>query len=200
MLIAIVALVAAMTGGAVAASTRTDARQDAKQIQKYFKAHRSAGLMWINPLDLLPGDPSVHTSFNAVNSGVGSGLSGLIVTSDTTGDTSGGGNKVIEKGVDVPPGYDVTGVRVCYEVSASTTFLDQIRLAQVANPPSAATVLLDDGTPQPTPGPVCVNSTSPLGGRINASNGGLLLSLRLNFGSTTDKFVLRSLALMLAPA
>ena len=68
--------------------------------------------MWINPLDLLPGDPTVHTSFNAVNSGVGGGLSGLIVTADTTGDISGGGNRVIEKGVDVPPGYDVTG-RAC---------------------------------------------------------------------------------------
>jgi hypothetical protein len=93
-----------------------------------------------------------RTSFNAVNSGVGSGLSGLIVTSSTTGDiASGGGNKVIETGVDVPPGYRVTGVRVCYQVSAATTFLDQIRLAQVQNPPSSATVLLDDATHQPTP-------------------------------------------------
>ena len=82
-----------------------------------------------------------------------------------------------------------------------TTFLDQIRLAQVANPPSVANIRLDDATHQPTPGPVCVNSTPPLGGApIAASKGGLLLSLRLNFGSTTDKFVLRSLALNLAPA
>jgi hypothetical protein len=215
-IVAIAALVAAMTGGAVAASHQTDAaqdarliskaaaadrKQDARDIQSYVNAHRSSGLMWINPLDLLPGDPTVHTSFNAVNSGVGGGLSGLIVTADTTGDTSGGGNRVIEKGVDVPPGYDVNGVRVCYEVSSRTTFLDQIRLAQVANPPSVANVLLDDATHQPTPGPVCVNSTSPLGGApIAASKGGLLLSLRLNFGRTTDKFVLRSLALNLAPA
>ena len=121
-LVAIVALVAAMTGGAVAATNQTDARQDAKQINRalaaskrtdatrdatqianYFNAHRSAGLMWNRPLDLLAGDPTVHTSFNAVNSGVGGGLSGLIVTSDNTGDVSGGGNKVIEKGVDFRP-------------------------------------------------------------------------------------------------
>ena len=215
LIVAIAALVAAMTGGAVAASNQTDAaqdarliskaaaadrKQDARQIQSYVNAHRSSGLMWINPLDLLPGDPTVHTSFNAVNSGVGGGLSGLIVTADTTGDISGGGNRVIEKGVEVPPGYDVTGVRVCYEVSSRTTFLDQIRLAQVANPPSVANILLDDATHQPTPGPVCVNSTSPFSGPIAASKGGLLLSLRLNFGRTTDRFVLRSLALNLAPA
>jgi len=57
-------------------------------------------IMWINHLDLLPGDPTVITSFNAVSSGVGSGLSGLIIMSSTTGDTAtGGGNKVVEKGL-----------------------------------------------------------------------------------------------------
>jgi hypothetical protein len=34
---------------------------------------------------------------------------------------------------------------------------------------------------------------------IDASTGGLLLSLRLNFGNTADVFVLRSLGLRLAP-
>src|SRR6266581_9723995 len=43
------------------------------------------------------------TSFNAVSSGVGGGLSGLIIMSNTTGDTAtGGGNKVVEKGLQVP--------------------------------------------------------------------------------------------------
>lgn len=184
MVVAVIALVATMTAGAVAAPKANP--------------HQPGGLMWIDPLDLLPGDPSVHTSFNAIDSGVGSGLAGLIVTSSTTGDTApGGGNKVIETGVDVPPGYRVTGVRVCYQVSAATTFLDQIRLAQVQNPPSSANILLDDATHQPTPGPVCVNSMPT---SIDASAGGLFLSLRLDFGNTADEFVLRSLGLRLAPA
>ena len=56
-------------------------------------------VMWINHLDFLAGDPSVTTSFNAVNSGIGGGLSGLVITSTTTGeDAVGGGNKVIERG------------------------------------------------------------------------------------------------------
>ena len=54
-------------------------------------------VMWINHLALLPGDPSVTTSFNATSSGVGSGLSGLVIQSNTVGDTApGGGNKVVE--------------------------------------------------------------------------------------------------------
>jgi hypothetical protein len=90
------------------------------------------GRMWINPLDFLAGDPSVKTSFNAVTSGVGGGLSGLIIESTTIGDeASGGGNKVVERGLDVPPGYRITGVRVCYELSNTRSFIDQIRLAQV---------------------------------------------------------------------
>src|SRR5215216_5017573 len=64
--------------------------------------------MWINHLDLLPGDPSVTTSFNAINSGVGSGLSGLIIQSNTVGEIApGGGNKVVETALEIPPKFEV---------------------------------------------------------------------------------------------
>src|SRR5260370_27540783 len=39
--------------------------------------------MWIDHLVFLPGDPSVQTSFNSTNSGVGGGCSGLILSSST---------------------------------------------------------------------------------------------------------------------
>src|SRR5436309_2817771 len=104
-------------------------------------------VMWIDHLTLLPGDPSVHTSFNAVNSGVGGGLSGLIIQSSTTGDQAqGGGNKVVETALEVPPGFQITGVRICFENSNPRTFISQTRLAQVQNPPSSAIVKLDDPT------------------------------------------------------
>ena len=53
----------------------------------------SETIMWINNLDFLPGDPSVITSFNSANSGVGGGLSGLIIESTTVGDQAEGGGK-----------------------------------------------------------------------------------------------------------
>ena len=60
-------------------------------------------IMWINHLSLLPGDPSVITSFNAVNSGVGGGLSGLVIQSTTMGSQAqGGGNKVSREGIGYP--------------------------------------------------------------------------------------------------
>ena len=157
-----------------------------------------ATTMWINHLGFLPGDPSVITSFNAVNSGVGGGLSGLIIQSTTTGENAqGGGNKAVETGLQVPPGFLIKGVRVCYELSDSRSFISQIRLAQLQDPPSSAVVLLDDGTDQTNPGPICVNSQTTT---IDPSKGEVRLSFRVNFGNTADKIVVRAVGLHLTKA
>jgi hypothetical protein len=156
-------------------------------------------LVWIDHLNFLSGDTTVlTTSFKSTNSGVGLGLAGLIIQSSTTGNLDSAlGNKVVEKAIQVPPNFNVTGVRLCYEWSAgATSQIDQIRLAQVQNPPSTALVLLDDATVQPTPGPVCVDSTAT---SVDPSLGALLLSLRINFASITDILVLRGVGLHLAP-
>jgi len=152
--------------------------------------------MWIDHLVFLPGDPSVKTAFNAVNSGVGSGLSGLVITSSTVGDQAqGGGNKVVQTALQVPPGFDIVSVRVCYENSNSRSFISQTRLAQVQNPPSSAIVLLDDPTHLNGAGPHCVDSQSTL---AKPENGSVLLDLRLNFADTSDKIVLRAVGINLA--
>ena len=154
-------------------------------------------IMWINHFDLLPGDASVKTSFNAVSSGVGGGLTGLVIESTTTGENAqGGGNKVVHMGLQVPPGYSINGVRVCYELSNKRSFISQIRLAQVKNPPQSAVVLLDDATDQTNPGPICVDSTAT---SVDPSAGEVLLSLRVNFGNTSDRIAVRALGLHLSP-
>ena len=154
-----------------------------------------AVVMWTNHLDFLPGDESVKTSFNAVNSGVGGGLSGLIIESSTTGeDAIGGGNKVVEKGLQVPPGFLISGVRVCYELSNPRSFISQIRLAQVQDPPATALVLLDDGTDLTNAGPVCIDSEAV---SIDPSVGAVRLSFRVNYGDVTDRIVLRAVGLYL---
>ena len=152
-------------------------------------------IMWINHLSLLPGDPSVKTSYNAVNSGVGGGLTGLVIESTTTGDQAqGGGNKVVQKALDVPPGYLITGVRVGYENSNVRSFITQVRLAQVQNPPGSATVLLDDPAHLNAAGPTYHNTVAT---SIDPAKGPLLLDLRVNFGNTSDRIVVRGLGLLL---
>jgi hypothetical protein len=159
---------------------------------------RKDHIMWINHFALLPGDSSVLTSFNAISSGVGGGLTGLVIQSTTPGDTApGGGNKVVHMGLQVPPRYVIKGVRVCYELSNRRSFITQIRLAQVKDPPSSATVMLDDGTDQTAAGPICVDSATTT---VDPSLGAVLLSLRVNFRDTSDKIVLRALGLHLIPS
>src|SRR5437762_5167697 len=134
------------------------------------------GIMWINHLELLPGDSSV-------------------IMSNTTGDTAtGGGNKVVEKGLQVPPGFLITGVRFCYELSNARSFIDQIRLSQVQDPPGTALVQLDEATHLVNPGPVCVDSAPTT---VNPELGAVRLDLRVNFGDTSDKIVVRAVGLHL---
>jgi hypothetical protein len=157
---------------------------------------KKAELMWINHFGLLPGDDSVRTSFDAVTSGVGGGLTGLVITSTTAGETgASGGNKVVHMAVEVPPGYMIEGVRVGYELTSSDSFISQIRLAQVQDPPKSAIVLLDDGTDHTDIGPTDVDSEPT---SIDPAAGALLLSLRTNFGDTADKIVVRALGLHLS--
>ncbi len=147
--------------------------------------------MWINHLDFLSGDiTKVATSFNA-NSGVGSGLSGLIIKASTTGEGT------VEKGLQVSPGFLISGVRVCYELSAdSTSFISNISLAQLQNPPATVSVLLDDQTDLTGIGPICVDSAAP-STPIDPSLGAVRLSLGVNFGNTTDRIVIRAVGLHL---
>lgn len=152
--------------------------------------------MWINHFDLLPGDPSVTTSHNAVSSGVGGGLTGLVIQSSTIGDIAqGGGNKVVHMGLQVPPGYRIRGVRVCYELSNSRSFITQISLDQVQTPPATFLSRMDDPTDHTNPGPICVDSAAT---NVDPSLGEVLLMLRVNFGNTSDKIVIRALGLHLS--
>jgi hypothetical protein len=162
-----------------------------------------ARVQWVNHFDLLSGDPSVTTTSSlSTNSGVGSGLTALVITSSTTGDVdSFGGNKVVQMALELHPKTRIVGVRVCYELSdpgPSGSFIDQIRLAQIQNPPSTALVLLDDATAQNASGPTCVNSAlvSP---PIRAKNGSVLLSLRVNFSNVADEIAVRAVGLLVNP-
>jgi hypothetical protein len=86
----------------------------------------------------------------------------------------------------------ITGIRVCYENSANASFITQVRLAQVQDPPSSAVVNLDDGTDLNATGPVCVD-TATVKSAIKSKNGPVLLSLRVNIGNVNDKIVIRGL-------
>src|SRR5262245_15394994 len=116
-------------------------------------------IYWLNHLDLLPGDPTVQTTYRALTCpGVG-GLTGLAINSTTIGDVGPvGESKVVETGIPVPPKFRITGVRVCYQVNSGAdpdTFINQIRLCQLEDPPASCHIVLDDATDQTDNGPIC---------------------------------------------
>jgi hypothetical protein len=88
------------------------------------------------------------------------------------------------------------GVRLCYELTNARSFVSQVRIAQVQNPPASAVVLLDDPTDRTAVGPVCVDVKSPT---IDPAKGALLLDLRVSFGNTSDRIAIRAVALWLMP-
>ncbi len=162
-----------------------------------------ARVQWVNHFDLLSGDPTVTTTSSlSTNSGVGGGLTALDIMSSTLGDTdSVGGNKVVQMALELQPKTRIVSVRLCYELSdpgPNGSYIDQIRLAQIQNPPSTALVLLDDATVQDASGPTCVDSAlvSP---PIKAKNGSVLLSLRVNFNNVSDVIAVRALGLLVNP-
>lgn len=151
--------------------------------------HASNRIMWINHLDLMPGDPSVTTSFNAIQSG------GIVIHSSTLGDTApGGGNKGVEMTLQVPPKYHVKGVRICYRNSSPGTFITQVRLAQLQNPPTSWLVKLDDGTDLNAAGAVCIDSQPT---SINPQQGSIRFNLRTNFANVADTITVLATGLWL---
>ncbi|HYA66064.1 MAG TPA: hypothetical protein VEE84_05210 [Burkholderiaceae bacterium] len=169
----------------------------------YHKHHDMQDVQWVNHFDLLSGDPTVtFTASPSTTSGVGGGLTGLVITSNTVGNTDSlNGDKVVQMALELQPSTTIFGVRLCYELSdpgSTGSYIDEIRLAQIQNPPSTALVLLDDATPQDANGATCVNSAlaSP---PIESKNGSVLLSLRIQTGHTSDKIVVRALGLLVKP-
>ena len=160
-------------------------------------------IMWLNHLDFLPGDETVNVDFQSVQCPGTLGLSGLAITSTTLGDQGPSNeNKVIEKGVPLPPDFEVNGVRVCYQSTSDQSFITQVRLCQLGSPPGFCLVQLDDGTDLTDTGPVCVNSATPFLGAIDPNpedtdlEGALRLSLRVDFGDLGDTICLTGIGLI----
>ena len=147
-------------------------------------------VQWINHLDLIPGDTSVtQTSYTSTFDW------GLVVQSSTLGENdSYGGGKVVSKALQMPSSPTIIGVRICYLLSNMRTYVSQVRLAQ-AQSPDFMLVLLDSRLPHDNPGPVCIDS-DPAFTPIDPSLGTLLLSLRVNFGDTTDRITIRSVGII----
>src|SRR5215831_3442941 len=149
------------------------------------------GLMWINPLELTLGFSSTST---AVLDLVGSGTQqGLVVTS--TGLTA----DVLQTGLQVPLGFAITGVRVCYASGATGSFVNAAQLVEFTVPPTlpGATPLNDVLSSPGNATTTCADTTSAVS--VDPSAGGpVYLSLGLTF-TANEALVIRGVGLHLSP-
>ncbi len=145
--------------------------------------------MWINHLDLRTADATLQMS---VSSGAQFVSDSLIIGSTSVGD-----KKWVVKALEVPPGYNVTGVLFCYQLSTPKSFISQIRLGQLQDPPVNWLVLHDDATGWTSAKPVCEKSAIGSGPSIDSWKRTVTLSLRLNFNNTNDKIAIIALGLLL---
>ena len=146
---------------------------------------------WINHLDFLPGE-NVDTKFNTVSVRGG----GLEITPAATAV-----NSFVQQGVQVPAGYLVNGVRVCYaQTGTGGSHIDRVILLQLQDPPTDVDAVLDDeitfnGT---DPGPVCIN-TAPQRVPVDPSLGALSLRFELDFVDEADSVVILGVGLLTVP-
>ncbi|MEU4446939.1 hypothetical protein AB0K14_19440 [Actinosynnema sp. NPDC050801] len=143
-------------------------------------------LIWINHLGFLPSGPDIGVSYEERGTA-------LRIEPATSAETPEG--SFVERVVEVPPGYVIKGVRLGYRLSAPSSFISQIRLRQLGDPPDRWLVVLDDPTDHLDPGPICVDSAAPFAGAVDPGAGALSLGLRVHFADAGDRIVLHGVGL-----
>jgi hypothetical protein len=146
---------------------------------------------WINHLDFLPGSSDVVAEYN---SAIGLG-GGLVITSTATTDTA---IASVVQGLQVPAGYLVNGVRVCYAVIGEN-YIDEVSISQLQDPPYGTDIVLFDTTSLNSTDPVCVNTFLTVDGPIDPSMGALTLRFGVNFVDTAESVVIYGVGLLTVP-
>lgn len=155
--------------------------------QLHADAHETG--QWINHLDFLPGS-DVDANFNTVAVRGG----GLEITPVAAAPL----NSFVQQGLQVPAGYLVSAVRVCY-AQTGDSHIDRVTLLQLQDPPTEVMAVLDDDITfnGGDPGPVCMN-TAPQR-PFDPNLGALSLRLGVDFIDDADSVVVLGVGLLTVP-
>lgn len=115
----------------------------------------------------------------------------ITVTTNTPGDL-----QWLDFPVIIPSNVQINSVQLCYKVSDPSSYISQIRIAQMREPPLDF-VYLDDGTDLTSTTATCVTSAGPTGGPFSPA-GMITVELRLNFANVAHTITIGALALNVA--
>jgi hypothetical protein len=145
---------------------------------------KQPALMWINPLDL-------HATLGTLTLAPGNNPGLVLTTPLSTGD-----NLLV--GLQVPPGFAVTGVRICYEPGAQLSSVGGVTLFQHSVPPTVpATVLLQETFVLVNNTPLCVDTTTAVSVDPRES-GPLFLRMTIHY-IAAESITIRGVGLHLDP-
>ena len=148
-----------------------------------------ARLLWISHLDARPREAHGLTTSNGTPIGA---TSGFVIRPTTAGV-----DRVLEQGLQVPPGFAIKRIAICYQVSNLASFISHIKLTQLTGPDSYSEVLNDPGDKTSTSA-TCVDSTDAPA-LIDPNQGPVRLNLGVTFTSMTDLIMIRAIGLYLEP-
>lgn len=145
-----------------------------------------ANLLWINHLGLMadPADGLLVSHASA--------SSGLLIRAAVGTVT----DKGLEVGLQVPPGYRITKVNICYQVSG-TSSISHINLSQLTSPGATTTVLTDNVAKVSTT-PACADSAAAVT-PVDPINGAVRLNIGVSLANIIDQIVIRAIGLYLEP-
>jgi hypothetical protein len=138
-------------------------------------------VQWLNHLGFQGAATDATAAFDAA-------AGGLKITAAAAGDY------LVAQGAQVPPGYLVSGVRLCYQLSSADSFISQVSITQLQDPPVSSLPVLDDPADLTDLGPVCVNSA--LVTPFDPALGALTLELGTTFADAADTIVVKGVALL----
>jgi len=142
-------------------------------------------IMWINFLEFQSNDSHIFTSIS--NQGVG-GLDGLSIGSNVVLQSVLG----VVTALQVPPGYLINGVRICFQLSNTRSRIQGIRLGVLEDPPDS--MIANDYTADAKDvGPKCVDIVCQADPTLNS----IRLYLLLKFDNISDRILIRGVGLHL---
>jgi hypothetical protein len=159
------------------------------RVANFEAAAPKAGLLWISHLDARPREAHGLTTSNGTPIGA---TSGFVIRPTTAGT-----DRVLEQGLQVPPGFAVKRIAICYQVSNVASFISHIKLTQLNGPDSYSEVLNDPGDKTSTSA-TCVDSMDAPA-LVDPNQGPVRLNLGVTFTSMTDLIMIRAIGLYLEP-
>ena len=159
------------------------------RVANFEAAAPKAHLLWISHLDARPREAHGLTTSNGTPIGA---TSGFVIRPVALGV-----DRVLEQGLQVPPGFAIKKITLCYQASNAGSYITHIKLTQLTTPDAYSEVFNDPGDQASTLA-ACVDSMEAPA-LVDPNQGPVRLNLGVTFTNLTHLIMIRAIGLYLEP-